>query len=773
MIKRPAQSFLLLLLLNIFCCFCFFYPILGSMNTSMMTLCCDGIKNYFCYLYFIQYDCGTHFTGMNYPFGENILFTDNMPALAWSIAKLKILFPGIVKYCLVLLHSTFLVSYFLCSYYLHKILHLFNVKGWWAIGSAVFIAYFSPQFFRLTGHFSLALVCFFPMVIYWIMQYNRSRKWKYLLFLFCGTTLFTFLHVYYLAFALVLVTAYCFSFWLVQRKTLRRKVVHTIPLLISIGMAALALKGYLTFTDTVTDRPATPNGYAYAVATWQDVLTSAYNFIGANGFSWLLGGSSRWSEGYAYIGLITILVLLFLLYRLVRGMFLRLAKSRKIPMHPIRSYRVWLITALLLLLYAMGAPFIWGMDFLLDWFPALKQFRSVGRFAWIFYYLSSVYAAIFFYRLFQYWRNCNYHTLSNIVMLLVVVVWLIEWNGYGQQLRTECSSAKDHYNRFYAKEITSWPVWLKRHSYTPQAFQGIIGLPYVHIGSEKTGVQEDYNNVILQGAMIACTTGLPMTDVMMSRTSWSQTFANLPLIDGPLTPKHIVDQFDDKPFLLFVTPGVSLSPGERSLINQAQFIGKKDEIALYSLNLKMVAQKEVAYADSLNDLVALRTTKEGLLDNTCAFTYSNHFDNNIYQTAFAGRGALIADTQQMRLISTIPVTHVTNDTVFIISAWFQCYNNSPRMPGIVFRQYDNRNELRVEGEVTAAKSTYVIGDWFKAEQVITIGSDVSKLEVYVQGAGKSFKAADELLLYPATGVYFYKAGNTGILLNNRPVKSGR
>lgn len=247
------RNILLMLLFNVVCCICFFYPILGSLNTSMMTLCCDGIKNYYGYLYFIQYDHGTHFTGMNYPFGENILFTDNMPALAWSIAQLKAWFPGIVKYSLVLMHSTFLISYFLCSLYVFKILQLFKVKGLWAIGSAVFIAYFSPQFFRLTGHFSLALVCFFPMVIYWIMQYERSKAWQYPLYFFLTTVLFTFLHVYYLAFALVLAVAYSCSYCIVQRQAWRRKVGYVLPLLLSAAGAAVVLKVYLVLTDPVTE----------------------------------------------------------------------------------------------------------------------------------------------------------------------------------------------------------------------------------------------------------------------------------------------------------------------------------------------------------------------------------------------------------------------------------------------------------------------------------------------------------------------------------------
>ncbi len=43
----------------------------------------DGMKNYFTYLYHIKYDSTFWvFEGMNYPFGENIVFTDNQPLLS-------------------------------------------------------------------------------------------------------------------------------------------------------------------------------------------------------------------------------------------------------------------------------------------------------------------------------------------------------------------------------------------------------------------------------------------------------------------------------------------------------------------------------------------------------------------------------------------------------------------------------------------------------------------------------------------------------------------
>lgn len=767
---KPKRDLLLLFLLNITCSACFFYPVLGKLNTVLMSIGGDGIKNYFCYLYYIRYDRGTHFTGMNYPFGENILFTDNMPLLAWSIIQLKTWFPGIADYGLVLMHSTFLISYFLCSFYLYKILRLFRVNGWWAVLSAVFIAYFSPQFFRLLAHFSLGLTCFFPMIIYWIMQYERSRKPKYLLYFFILTVLFTFLHVYYLAFTLVLTLAYSFAYCIGKHSSLLKKVKYVAPLLATAAVAVLPLKGYLLLTDKVTDRPANPYGYGGAAATGADILTSDYNFIGANAFAWLFGNTNSWTEGYAYIGLVTILVLLYLVFRTFKSFFLRLRKRKKVPAHPVRSYRVWLITASFLLPFSMGVPFIWGMDFLLDWIPVFKQFRSIGRFAWIFYYLSMIYAAIFLYRLFHYMRIRGYVKTRITLTILVIAMWAIEWNGYGQKLRAESSNAPANYLKFTAASGTEWPVWLKQKGYSSSYFQGLIGLPYTHIGSEKLGLQEDYNSVILCGAEIACATGLPMTDVMLSRTSWSQTFANLRLVDGALAHKPIVSRFNDKLFLVFVCPGIPLTTGEEELIQHAQYIGTKGTVKLYTLDMKAMVKEEERYADSLRKVVGSLPQQEGLLlPGTTAFRYSNHFDQYTDPHAFTGKGALPAPPEESKELVTIEVSHPANDSVFVCSAWFRCRMNLPQMPYLSFTQYDVQEKVVLQGDIQAAKSTYIIGDWFKAEGVMHIGRQVHKIKLEVHGGSKRFIAFDELLIYPKNSIYFYKGDQGRLFLNNRPV----
>src|SRR5687768_16710515 len=58
----------------------------------------DGYKNYYTLAYYLRYDCGIHFAGMNYPFGENVVFTDNQPAIAWLLKPFAIVFPSITDH---------------------------------------------------------------------------------------------------------------------------------------------------------------------------------------------------------------------------------------------------------------------------------------------------------------------------------------------------------------------------------------------------------------------------------------------------------------------------------------------------------------------------------------------------------------------------------------------------------------------------------------------------------------------------------------------------
>ncbi|MCW3123144.1 MAG: hypothetical protein JWQ38_2636, partial [Flavipsychrobacter sp.] len=84
----------------------------------------DGGKNVLAYLYHILYDKGFWFSGMNYPYGENIIYTDGQPLLSITLSYFK---PTMV-HALQIMGWSIVLSYFLAIIYVNKILWHFGVK---------------------------------------------------------------------------------------------------------------------------------------------------------------------------------------------------------------------------------------------------------------------------------------------------------------------------------------------------------------------------------------------------------------------------------------------------------------------------------------------------------------------------------------------------------------------------------------------------------------------------------------------------------------------
>src|SRR4051812_35207730 len=62
---------------------CNYWSLVSSINEVLVSTSGDGIKNYFTFIYHAKNDPGIlNFEGMNYPFGEHIVYTDCQPILS-------------------------------------------------------------------------------------------------------------------------------------------------------------------------------------------------------------------------------------------------------------------------------------------------------------------------------------------------------------------------------------------------------------------------------------------------------------------------------------------------------------------------------------------------------------------------------------------------------------------------------------------------------------------------------------------------------------------
>src|SRR5688572_29338951 len=76
------KALLLLILLGLALLLLIFGDVFLHPNQYLFGHIEDGTKNYYTAAYYIKYNSGLWLTGMNYPYGEHITYTDNQPLFA-------------------------------------------------------------------------------------------------------------------------------------------------------------------------------------------------------------------------------------------------------------------------------------------------------------------------------------------------------------------------------------------------------------------------------------------------------------------------------------------------------------------------------------------------------------------------------------------------------------------------------------------------------------------------------------------------------------------
>ena len=67
---------------------------------------------------------------------------------------------------------------------------------------------------------------------------------------------------------------------------------------------------------------------------------------------------------------------------------------------------------------------------MLKYLSFFRQFRTLGRFSWIFYYIIAVYAAVYISAIAQRLKNEGRKIAATSLMLMVVSVWSTETIGF-------------------------------------------------------------------------------------------------------------------------------------------------------------------------------------------------------------------------------------------------------------------------------------------------------------------------------------------------------
>ncbi len=698
----------------------------------------DGLKNYYTLDYYVKHDQGWHFTGMNYPYGEHIIYTDNQPLLAMILRWIDRHVTDMDAHVNGTLNILLLISIYLGVIITYLLLRRWMIGRWWAFGAALCITFMSPQLWRLHGHYGLAYVFFLPLLLLLIdlLIRENGKKWIWAIASGMLIVMMSLTHMYFLLLSVVVVFSITAFWWWYNRKD--KVAVRTIvPLLFGvIILPGLFLVGLRKITDPIQDRPTEPWGIDSHTITFE---TTFFPFIPPLDKAWttILNRDKPITERVAYVGMFGFLML--------PAMLIFLFRKREDEV--LRSHvKIFLWAGVVSWCMAAGVFYQNGFKFLWEAVPLLKQFRGLGRFGIPFYYL---YLLVCIYIVWHIYRRLKERGLGSIGGYLLGAIFVI----WGFESWLNLKAVRDpvfRVNKYLASSKDDYVPLLSAAGYTPDSFQAILQFPLVAIGNETVGVSRGFWT-LREGIHASTETGLPMISYAMSRTSVSQGLDIVELISTPYAPKRRAQGLNEKPILLLCEEEFVI-PAERRWIEQSQKIGTYQSITLYALP-SSVFKKII-----LPDLPADQK------DIPCSGWYEG-FENHPCDTTMTGQGAMPINFQPALIWTAIDTSSIERS--WIVSFWTHVDNRKghvslPRMKetgpdGTVLRNQGVHREAMLWSEA--------YGEWIEVSFPWNTLGGGHKYELYIDNTGP---VIDNLLIRPANDTCVYHFPEM-ILYNNLPI----
>ena len=549
----------------------FYHPVLFSPNSYMFCTGEDGLVSYFNFAYHLQskgeiINCSS----MNYPFGEVVFYIDNAPGVVNILKVLSPIFPNIAAYSVGILNYIIFISWLFAALLFFELYRFFNIPKLGALLASVGIVFLSPQIDRIFyGHYSLGFIVFIPWILWLCLRFFEKKR-KIAGFTIFFVNLWVLLIHAYFGLITVFITCGFALFYFERKQTLKffiQALTFILPLLIYFTLSKLC--------DHHTMREKDTWGYFYFNSSLLSFFIPRGGFL--HEYFHLPLKSSY--EGDAYIGVFACFALSLLLYRFVKEVFAKKTIFKTDSLLREKPLKFILLIGISGALIAMSFPFWFGLQKFFDLMPFLKQFRSIGRFAWVFYYSITFLAPIIVYN-FLNKSNLKKHIVSILFygMLLIPIS-----QAFFKHHKLTAYSVLEHnclYEKYLSEEEKQMLDAIEQDKY-----QAIIPLPYFHNGSNCYFKFDNPYTILKLNYIISFYKKIPSFGVRLSRTSLLDTRIIGSLFLPPYCERVIANYIEpEKPILVVVDKTTPLLFYEKELLKQATVFYESEHIALYHLS---------------------------------------------------------------------------------------------------------------------------------------------------------------------------------------------
>lgn len=665
----------------------FFHP-----NQYLFNNTGDSFKNYFTYEWHIQNDDSfINYTGSNYPFGENHLFTDGFPLLSNFIKLLPFLKP----YSIGILNFSMLASLFMSAFLLFKIFKIFKLSNWQAVLSSIGITTLCPQVLRYDGHFALSYGFCIPLIIFLLLKINSSEYFnlkKTLLISLISFCIF-FIHPY----LGMICSAFVIIYWIFR-------------LFISFNISSFlhfALQGLLPLiiyflivkiTDTHLDRNAKPYGFFYAISSIETIFISTHKPF-RHILSQIYKITSQNGEGIAYVGISSLLVIFLFPINLIKNRVLIREQFSTNSIY--KTYWFMFLSALILLLFSMGYPFKLGMQWILDYVSLIQQFRVPGRFAWVFYFIVAIASCIIICR-FLFSKLTVYFRNGLIIVLLLL--YTIEGIPYHNSMSKKQFSVNIFNENLLNNELAS--ISSKIKEINPQA---IIPLPFFHIGTDYYNIPGT-EKITNSSFVISLHSKIPLMANLTPRNSLTEAEKLIQIVSNDILNKAIKNDVNSsKPFILLYDKE-ELSEEETLLFQKGITILETEHYIL-----KTITYNQLFYNSSKSKNNFFKNNKSKMiLKNGCYLSDSSYFFYNAFDKY--KNGVYQANVNDTNLIYEIKENELKEHEIYEVSFWYTAKERLDMNNMLVISEIDKIGNK----EVISQKNIYSMQNVYKGSTLARI-----------------------------------------------------
>ncbi|WP_107038965.1 glycosyltransferase family protein [Brumimicrobium mesophilum] len=727
----------------------FYHQVIFNLNEVIFAPDGDGIKNYYTYLFHAKYDTNFwDFGGMNYPFYEHIVYTDAQPLLSYFI---KIF--GLTGYGIGILNFLMLIAFPISAVLIFKLLKHYGVNTIWSVLSGITIALLTPQLLRLTGHFSLSYSFAIPLM--WLILIKISSikgvKWSILLFFILFTAFFT--HPYLGLIMSVFGLSYGFVFWYFERGKWKNYLLKIWTPILSVIILFQLMVG---LTDSHTDRMKSPSGFFEYYADWGSLLLPHHGPLNSivQFFELEL---SEW-ETWTYLGFFTILIILLaIVFYVINIKSISLKTLFNSPIGKIY------LAAHLVLLFSFCFPFKFELfKPIVENVSPIKQFRVLGRFAWVYFYVVSIGGIVFL----NYLLN-KYYTQKKLIIVfyfLGIAFTILEIIPVHTQTAKTISHSKNSFKSEYLnddlKQLVDWT--------NNQEYDAILFLPFTHLSSE---------NIFLMGTeeanydamMLSYHTKLPLMNTITSRTSVSEAIQFHNLFSPDYIEKEIYNSIGENKKILLVRNNDDLNKNESRMVEKNDLIFENKDFKAYDFKAsdwnESTAFKEVK---KQSELAQFDLKNEWRSDTSDVWFVYDGFEDSPQDITLVGNGAFAA--QKDKFVILKDNIQFPENGKYKCSFWYNMRVDRVNQMAVIEQEFTNGESSWVMIH-DMRKTNLIVGDWARISFELEITDDVVKTMLFFPpNETENWFIVDELLIQKVDDSNLFKEerlnGKDYLIYNN-------